>query len=88
MCAIVAKASTRLSFLKFLGRCTVCAAGFLVGYISHRKPQVEPVNCDETKDTGETEVAGMSDELQLNWNSITQLLTQKLTSQNFEKTLR
>uniref|UniRef100_A0A3Q1F2Y6 Transferrin receptor 1b n=1 Tax=Acanthochromis polyacanthus TaxID=80966 RepID=A0A3Q1F2Y6_9TELE len=73
--------------------------GFLIGFASHRPSQVEPVNCGTT--TGmTTPTTGMTtpkketpppaapaQKVQLDWNDITQLLTMKLTSQTFEKTL-
>uniref|UniRef100_A0A3Q1KE49 Uncharacterized protein n=1 Tax=Anabas testudineus TaxID=64144 RepID=A0A3Q1KE49_ANATE len=73
--------------------CPVCPPGYLVGYISHRKPWVEPESCDthlETENALKSTTADVEPppELQLNWKDITQLLTQKLTSQTFEKTLR
>lgn len=80
-------------FNQFWCPCTVHPPGYLVGYISHRKPRVEPGNCDTQLDT-ENQVNGTPadfappPQFQLDWKDITQLLTQKLTSQNFEKTLR
>ncbi|XP_029002937.1 transferrin receptor 1b [Betta splendens] len=77
-----------------IGFLLILLTGYLVGYVSHRKPWVKPVTCDKETQTGEDELEGTSEDVepppepQLDWKSITQLLTQKLTSQNFEKTLR
>ncbi|XP_040921750.1 transferrin receptor 1b [Toxotes jaculatrix] len=71
-----------------LGTLLIFVIGYLLGYISHRKPRAEPLNA-EMEATGTTpDDFTPAPEFQLNWNDITQLLTQKLTSQAFEKALR
>ncbi|XP_035512992.1 transferrin receptor 1b [Morone saxatilis] len=70
-----------------LGTLLIFVIGYLVGFISHRKPRVELVNCSTELDT-ETEKATAVVEVQLTWKDITNLLMQKLTSQAFDKTLR
>ncbi|XP_026148445.1 transferrin receptor 1b isoform X2 [Mastacembelus armatus] len=70
-----------------LGILLIFITGYLVGYISYHKPQVEPGSCD----TGLKETpsdAGPAPEFHLDWTDITKLLTQKLTSEGFDKTLR
>ncbi|XP_070784193.1 transferrin receptor 1b [Enoplosus armatus] len=76
-----------------LGTLLIFVTGYLVGFISHRKPRVEPVNCGtelevENQLGGTPVVVVPAPEVGLDWKDITQLLTQKLTSQAFEKTLR
>ncbi len=79
---------------QFLCCCIFCSPGYMIGYISHRKPQVQPVNCG-TELTTEIPlkttpafVVASAPEPQLEWKDITQLLDQKLTSQAFDRTLR
>lgn len=73
-----------------------CLPGYLVGFISHRKHQDEPVNCStdlekdekvESNPTVSPAVAPAAQD-QMDWKDVTQLLEQKLTSQAFDKTLR
>ncbi|XP_041817585.1 transferrin receptor 1b [Chelmon rostratus] len=71
----------------------IFVTGYLIGYVSHRKPQAEQLNCGTELETeGELEgtpaVVAPAPEVQLDWKDITQLLKQKLTSQAFDKTLR
>ncbi|XP_044033027.1 transferrin receptor 1b isoform X2 [Siniperca chuatsi] len=76
-----------------LGTLLLFLTGYLVGYISHRKPKVEQENCvtelgvENRLKTMPTVVAP-APQVELDWKDITQLLTQKLTSQAFDKTLR
>uniref|UniRef100_A0A8P4G223 Transferrin receptor 1b n=1 Tax=Dicentrarchus labrax TaxID=13489 RepID=A0A8P4G223_DICLA len=80
-----------------LGTLLIFVIGYLVGYISHRKPRVELVNCSKELDTETatgaatgtaTAVVKPAPAVQLAWKDITNLLTQKLTSQAFDQTLR
>ncbi|XP_018534822.1 transferrin receptor 1b [Lates calcarifer] len=69
----------------------IFVTGYLVGYVSHRKPQVEPVNPvseNENRLQATPTDYAPSPEIQLDWKDVTQLLSQKLTSKAFEKTLR
>lgn len=70
--------------------CAVRLPGCVVGYVSHRKPQVEPVKCGAELEVEETRPVDVVQppEVQLDRKAITQLLTQKLTAQTFDKTLR
>lgn len=75
---------------------TACPLGYLVGYISHRKPRVES-SCEQkiNKQTDKMIVAKASpttwlalpSDVQLTWQEVTRLLTDKLSSQAFEKAL-
>ncbi|XP_044194832.1 transferrin receptor 1b [Thunnus albacares] len=80
-----------------LGVLLVFIIGYFIGYISHRKPRVEPAEC-RTGLEGEESTpvypeqapvdAAPAPEAQLDWKDITQLLTQKLTTETFDRTLR
>lgn len=80
---------------QFYCLCIVSSPGYLIGYVSHRKPQTTTLNCDagveleaqNQQDATQAVVAPVSDP-QLNWKDVTKLLKQKLTSQGFEKILR
>ncbi|XP_071340776.1 transferrin receptor 1b [Trachinotus anak] len=75
-----------------LGALLIFVTGYLVGFVSHRKPRVEP----QANPTLEVEnelkatpaAVAPAPEMQLDWDDITSLLTKKLTSQAFDKTLR
>uniref|UniRef100_UPI0037E89A65 transferrin receptor 1b n=1 Tax=Semicossyphus pulcher TaxID=241346 RepID=UPI0037E89A65 len=82
-----------------LGTLLIFIAGYLVGFISHRKPQAATGNCETRlateNQTGKTPtivapapayVPAISD-AQMDWAVVTRLLTQKLTGQAFDKTL-
>ncbi|XP_039982271.1 transferrin receptor 1b [Xiphias gladius] len=73
-----------------LGILMIFVTGYLVGYISHRKPRVEPGNAEPGNAEPVTPPADFAPapEFHLDWKDITELLTQKLTSQAFDKTLR
>nr|XP_046227572.1 transferrin receptor 1b [Scatophagus argus] len=78
-----------------LGSLLIFVIGYLIGYISHNKPQAELVHCEaggeqdtENKLEPTTGAVAEAPQVQLNWKDITQLLKQKLTSQAFDKTLR
>lgn len=82
---------------QFCHVCILGPPGYLIGYVSHHKPDVELLNCEdgaklETKNQTEstpTDVAPVPEaEVQLYWKDITQLLKQKLTSEAFSKTLQ
>lgn len=80
-----------------LGTLLIFVTGYLIGYVSHRKPQTTTptLNCDagveleaeKQQDGSQAVVAPVSDP-QLDWKDITKLLKQKLTSQAFEKVLK
>ncbi|KAK5849960.1 hypothetical protein PBY51_014252 [Eleginops maclovinus] len=75
-----------------LGILLIFFVGCLLGYLSHRDTQLQPVNCaaepviENAKEETAAVVASVPDP-QLNWKQVTQLLTQKLTSQAFDKSL-
>ncbi|XP_076617818.1 transferrin receptor 1b [Chaetodon auriga] len=75
-----------------LGTLLIFVTGYLIGYVSHSKPQAEQPSCAtelETENQPErTPVVASAPEVQLDWKDITQLLKQKLSSQAFDKTLR
>ncbi|KAM9337153.1 transferrin receptor 1b [Symphorus nematophorus] len=78
-----------------LGTLLIFIFGYLIGYVSHRKPQTEPVNCDagteqdtENLPQGNPAVVAPAEEVQMDWKDVAQLLQQKLTTQAFDKTLR
>ncbi|XP_070842116.1 transferrin receptor 1b [Chaetodon trifascialis] len=75
-----------------LGTLLIFVTGYMIGYVSHRKPQAERPNCAPELQTENqlesTPAVAPAAELQLDWKDITQLLKQKLTSQAFDKTLR
>ncbi|KAI3354879.1 hypothetical protein L3Q82_004677 [Scortum barcoo] len=71
--------------------------GYLVGFISHRKPQAPKDNClmlpkmeDQQEETPAVAAPAPAPApaAQLDWKDITELLSQKLTSQACERTLR
>lgn len=72
--------------------------GYIVAYISQGKSPAEPVSCEpkpkmttvsQTQATAAPLPAALpAEETELQWQDITQLLKQKLTSQSFKKTLR
>ncbi|KAF7660206.1 hypothetical protein LDENG_00286070 [Lucifuga dentata] len=72
-----------------LGSLLILIIGYLAGYMSHHKLQMEPennypVNSENRMPT----MAPPPPELQLDWKDITQLLAQKLTPEAFDKTLK
>ncbi|XP_053198287.1 transferrin receptor 1b [Scomber japonicus] len=79
-----------------LGLLLVFVIGYMVGFISHRKPRVEAVSCNkavQVEEQQEQEEQTLKDvpqpaEVQLDWKDITQLLTQKLKAENFVETQR
>lgn len=65
----------------------------MVGYISHRKPRAAPqVNrgpeFTTTPSVYEAPVEAAAPEPELDWADIRELLSQKLTAEAFDKTLR
>uniref|UniRef100_A0A8C2Z6H9 Transferrin receptor 1b n=1 Tax=Cyclopterus lumpus TaxID=8103 RepID=A0A8C2Z6H9_CYCLU len=79
-----------------LGTLLIFVTGYVLGYISHRESEAEKVNCGEVPETSgrplETPAAmdtAMDAQMdaQMDWDDVAQLLTQKLTSQAFAKTL-
>lgn len=82
---------------QFCCLCIVSPPGYLIGYVSHRKPQTTTptLNCDagveleaEKQQEGSQAVVAPVSDPQLDWKDITKLLKQKLTSQAFEKVLK
>ncbi|XP_075936537.1 transferrin receptor 1b [Anarhichas minor] len=83
-----------------LGTLLIFVIGYLLGYLSHRETQVQQVSCGkETETDAPLEVtptaaaapaapAAPVPDVQMDWEDVTQLLAQKLTSQAFDKTLR
>ncbi|KAM3860369.1 transferrin receptor 1b [Diretmus argenteus] len=70
----------------------VLITGYIVGYVSHRKHQQEPpVVCStaepEKKEERKTIVEPQDLKVSLDWQDITRLLAEKLTAQDFVKTL-
>ncbi|KAM3593197.1 uncharacterized protein V6R79_007719 [Siganus canaliculatus] len=87
--------------LLVVGAVLVLLFGYMIGYVSHRQPRPEPVNCSTTSTTGNLPLSSPTaapvppaadpqpePEPELTWKDITQSLKQKLTSQAMEKTLR
>ncbi|KAK2886678.1 hypothetical protein Q8A73_020624 [Channa argus] len=80
--------SRRNIYYLAVGFLLIFAIGYLVGYISHRETQVEPMETDtEIEEENGPEILPNA-EFQLDWKSIGQLLTDKLNTQAFDKTLR
>ncbi|XP_069552525.1 transferrin receptor 1b [Brachyistius frenatus] len=77
-----------------LGTLLIFVIGYLVGYVSHRKPRVSLVSCGATTqgtegtETPVAPVAPVPEEFHMDWKDISQILKQKLTSQAFELALR
>ncbi|CAK6968587.1 transferrin receptor 1b [Scomber scombrus] len=73
-----------------LGLLIVFVIGYMVGFISHRKPRVEAVSCSKGTEVEEQTIVDVPRpaEVQLDWNDVTELLKQKLTAPNFVQTLR
>lgn len=81
-----------------------CPAGYLLGYLIHRKTQVEPLACgnepkadehpEATAGPAHPEATAAPAEVaplpgaQMDWGDVTQLLTEKLTTEALSKTLR
>jgi len=71
--------------------CPLRPSGYVLGYISHREKAVEAANCGHsavTPDDYSPEEDSPEADAQMDWDDVTQLLKQKLTSQAFDKTLR
>lgn len=62
----------------------VFVIGYLVGFVSHRKPRAEPATCPPPIEN----VPVPAPEMPMNWMNITRLLASKLTSQAFDETLK
>ncbi|XP_056220723.1 transferrin receptor 1b [Seriola aureovittata] len=71
-----------------LGALLIFVTGYMVGFISHRKPRVEPPVNQEPEIETPPPASAPAPDPQLDWQDLTQLLTQKLTSEAFDKTLR
>ncbi|XP_034070028.1 transferrin receptor 1b [Gymnodraco acuticeps] len=82
-----------------LGILLIFSIGYLLGYLSHRDTQLQQENCAtnpemeiqkeaaaEEEAEAESAAAAVPD-AQMNWKQVTELLTQKLTSQAFDKSL-
>lgn len=59
----------------------------MIGFISHRKPRAQPP-ANQEPDVTMPPVIVAAPEPELDWKDISDLLSQKLTSQAFDKTLR
>ncbi|XP_010769573.1 transferrin receptor protein 1-like [Notothenia coriiceps] len=83
-----------------LGILLIFSIGYLLGYLSHRDTQLQQENCAtnpemeiqkaEVEAEAEAEAAAAAaavPDAQMNWKQVTELLTQKLTSQAFDKSL-
>ncbi|XP_056290243.1 transferrin receptor 1b [Pseudoliparis swirei] len=73
-----------------LGTLLIFVTGYVLGYISHREKAVEAANCGHsavTPDDYSPEEDSPEADAQMDWDDVTQLLKQKLTSQAFDKTL-
>lgn len=62
--------------------------GYLIGFVSHHKPRVEPVTCPPPTEETTLAVTAPAPEKPLNWMDITRLLKSKLSSQAFDETLK
>ncbi|XP_015246142.1 PREDICTED: transferrin receptor protein 1-like [Cyprinodon variegatus] len=86
--------SRRTVALMIVGFLMIFVAGYLVGFISHHKPKVEP-DCGQGMKSETTTPAKAAPtqavpppEASLSWNDLTRLLKGKLSSNNFEQTLK
>ncbi|XP_068438186.1 transferrin receptor 1b [Clinocottus analis] len=78
-----------------LGMLLIFITGYVLGYVSHREPsEAAQASCGPAAQTaGQPEVKPELKPVapvaaaQMDWDDVTQLLTQKLTSQAFDKTL-
>ncbi|XP_059183204.1 transferrin receptor 1b [Centropristis striata] len=77
-----------------LGTLLIFVTGYLIGYFSRSEAQADKVNCGTVAPFIKTPleetpaVAPATPPAELDWKEVTQLLSQKLTSQGFDKTLR
>ncbi|XP_042366138.1 transferrin receptor 1b [Plectropomus leopardus] len=84
--------SRRMICYLALGTILIFITGYVLGYLSHPKTEVEQVNCG-TEQTTENEpetrpaVVAPAPDVQMDWVDVTKLLTQKLTSETFKKSL-
>ncbi|XP_034998627.1 transferrin receptor 1b [Hippoglossus stenolepis] len=82
--------SRRHIYFLALATLLIFVTGYLIGYISHRK--AEPLNTEPETAGGPVPPTPPpfvpAPDLPLQWTDINRLLTQKLTSQAFDKTLR
>lgn len=66
--------------------------GYLIGYVSHRKPAVVPEPCAKgqaaTLEEGQDEGSNVLPPPTLDWRTITDLLEKKLSPEVFSKKLR
>ncbi|XP_074478571.1 transferrin receptor 1b [Sebastes fasciatus] len=91
--ALPRKSRTTLCYLA-LATLLIFVTGYVLGYLSHRETQLEQVSCGTEQGVVNTQVVtppaivAPAVDVQLDWKDITQLLTQKLTSEAFGKTLR
>ncbi|XP_071751525.1 transferrin receptor 1b [Centroberyx gerrardi] len=71
-----------------LGVLLLVSLGYMLGYVSHRARQQESATCPpEQEEEEEEKMPVAAPDVPLDWAKITSLLTQKLTSQAFNKTL-
>ncbi|XP_054478579.1 transferrin receptor 1b [Anoplopoma fimbria] len=78
-----------------LGMLLIFVIGYVLGYINHRETQVDQVNCHGEPETDGHQVVTPAvvaavvqvQDTPMNWQDVTQLLSQKLTSQALGKTL-
>ncbi|CAJ1081622.1 transferrin receptor 1b [Xyrichtys novacula] len=75
-----------------LGTLSIFLFGYLVGFVSHRKPKVNAASCDtQLAPSNRNQTAGPPYvgpvDAQMDWADVAELLTQKLISQAFDKTL-
>lgn len=91
--ALPRQSRTTICYLA-LGTLLIFTIGYVLGYLSQPETQVEQVNCgtepgrEENPQEVMPVVVAPAPDVQLDWEDITQLLEQKLTSQAFDKTLR
>ncbi|XP_014871916.1 transferrin receptor protein 1-like isoform X2 [Poecilia latipinna] len=79
--------SRRTVAFVILGTLMVFLGGYLVGFISHHKPKVE----SDCEPSSTDKIGGMDPgkpSLTLSWKDVSQLLTSKLSSEAFKKTLK
>ncbi|KAM8822736.1 transferrin receptor 1b [Spinachia spinachia] len=77
-----------------LGTLLIFVTGYLLGYLSHRESRVEPLACGTEPETDAHPEATPAPAVvepqpgtQMDWGDVTQLLSEKLTTQALSKTL-
>ncbi|CAN9506468.1 unnamed protein product [Ophioblennius macclurei] len=92
--------SRRTAIYTGLAVLLIFGMGFLIGLLSHRTPQAECVSCAAVKvnetnhaqttttTTGTEQKAAVVPEPQLDWSTVTQILTERLSSAAFDSAIK